>query len=277
MLKNKLTITAAAIALVMLATACTTRPNSSLHNSFDYENALDRNPGFKKYLAKDKGDRISRELTLSYYADERRSAAIEEGGFKHTLANRNEQFNPEQYPSNVRYDLNRRYTYNTPTAHNSNVHDLFKTASIKDYSYYELGRWQRLCDGTNGRNMDRLDWRFVKRNKNKFPIEILDNCKLPSTEVLSRHGIRTPGERTSVRSTANDVLPNTVYGRIVKDHELANTPIPIVRSEPVIPCLDCPQEQPKKQAAKSKANKEVNVEQNDLRDDIFDFGDLKQI
>lgn len=53
MLKNKLTITAAAIALVMLATACTTKPNSSLHNSFDYENALDRNPGFKKYLAKD--------------------------------------------------------------------------------------------------------------------------------------------------------------------------------------------------------------------------------
>ncbi len=32
MLKNKLTITAAAIALVMLATACTTKPNSSLHS-----------------------------------------------------------------------------------------------------------------------------------------------------------------------------------------------------------------------------------------------------
>ena len=30
MLKNKLTITAAAIALVMLATACTTKPNSFL-------------------------------------------------------------------------------------------------------------------------------------------------------------------------------------------------------------------------------------------------------
>lgn len=277
MFNRKITLIATGLSVVLLATACTTKPNSTLHSSIDYENALERNPSYKKQLAKDKTDRISRELTLSFYADERRSAAIEEGGFKHTLANRNEEFNPEQYPSNVRYDLKRRNTYNAPAAQNNDVQDIFKTASIKDYSYYELGRWQRLCDGTNGRNMDRLDWRFVKRNKNKFPIEILENCKLPSTEVLARHGIRTPSERTSVRTTANDVLPNTVYGRIVKDHEISNTPITIVKSEPVIPCLDCPQDQPKKKAAKSKANKVVNVEQNDLRDDIFDFGDLKQI
>lgn len=277
MFNRKITLIATGLSVVLLATACTTKPNSTLHSSLDYENALERNPGYKKQLVKDKTDRISRELTLSFYADERRSAAIEEGGFKHTLSNRNEQFNPEQYPSNVRYDLKRRNSYNASAAQNNDVHEIFKTASIKDYSYYELGRWQRLCDGTNGRNMDRLDWRFVKRNKNRFPIELLDNCKLPSTDILSRHGIRTPSERASVRTTANDILPNTVYGRIVKDHEIANTPIPVVKSEPVIPCLDCPQDQPKKKAAKSKANKAVNVEQNDLRDDIFDFGDLKQI
>lgn len=281
MLSKELTLIATGLSFVLLATACTSKPNSTLHNSLDYEKALDKYPVYKKSLAKEKANRIGRELTLSYYADERRSAAIEEGGYKHTLGNNNPNFNAEVYTANVRYDLKHRNSFLTPVIKNR-VKDSFGTTShTKDFSYYELGRWQRLCDGTNGRSMDKLDWRFVKRNQTRFPIELMDSCMLPTTAVLSKHGIRSTGEMNSKELKANGNVSEIVYVRIEKDHEVANTPIPVIKAEPLIPCLDCPPEQPKKNSknkrGKTNTKKSTPEETLNIRDDLFVHDELKNI
>ena len=281
MLTKNLKLIATGISIALITTACASKQNNStLNTRLEFEKALEKAPKFKQKLAKDKAVRTGRELTLSYYADERRSAAIEEGGYRHTLGNNNPNFNSEIYPANVRYDLKHRNSFLTPVIKNR-VKDSFGTSShTKDYSYYELGRWQRLCDGTNGRTMDKLDWRFVKRNQNRFPIELMDGCMLPTTAVLSKHGIRSTGELNSKRLQVNGNLPEIVYVRIEKDHEPANTPIPVIKSEPVIPCFDCPPDKPKKTGKSPEANNKTSKNESDdtsnIREDIFVHEELKK-
>ncbi len=49
----------------------------------------------------------------------------------------------------------------------------------KDYSYYDLGRWQRYCDG--GRLMTYADWDFIlKHGGDKgLPKEMVEKCRKP--------------------------------------------------------------------------------------------------
>ncbi|MBE6423079.1 hypothetical protein [Succinivibrio dextrinosolvens] len=231
----KKSIIALSLTSIFFLTGCaTSADDEDCCTSLAAEKALRKNPDIYNKLSRDKADRISRELTMSFYNDERRSAAVEEGGFKHTLGMNNPLYKSDEYPANVRYDLSKRYQgQNSGLTSSSNVpvRDVFNPGKqSSDYSYYELGRWQRLCDGTNGRNMDRLDWRFVRNHKNEFPMDLLDTCRLPSSDNLARHGIRGGSEysRKPVKSIAvRDDLPNSVYPYLMKDHEPANTPLVI--------------------------------------------------
>lgn len=237
----KKSLLALSVCSAVFITGCSTSAeNEECCTSAKIEKTLQKNPAVYKQLSREKNDRISRELTMSYYDDERRSAAIEEGGFKHTLGINNPLYKSDEYPQNVRYDLSKRYNGQNGLNGADGYKNVPVTAVFKpnkqssDYSYYELGRWQRLCDGTNGKNMDRLDWRFVKRNKDAFPMDLLDTCVMPSSEVLSRHGISTPADyrNSNSKTSQKDVLPNSVYPYLIKDHTPSNTPIVI--KEPTV-------------------------------------------
>ena len=236
----KMSLLALSIGSAVLLSGCSTSADEDCCSSAKVEKTLQKNPAVYNKLSREKADRITRELTMSYYDDERRSAAIEEGGFKHTLGMNNPVYNSDEYPQNVKFDLSKRYS--GQNADNGNgyknvpVTAVFKpNKQSSDYSYYELGRWQRLCDGTNGKNMDRLDWRFVRKHQDEFPVDLLDTCRLPSGKVLTQHGISTPAEYRKSDTSKNvqkDNLPATVYPYIMKDHTPANTPIVI--KEPTI-------------------------------------------
>ena len=162
----------------------------------------------------------SKDLIVTHIDDKQLGAAVSQGGYKHVLFNDdNLNGKRDNLDANVRYDRARAYTQaNNGTASKLNsvlshddlnkemdlskvdsdellteankqlLKDLnFKTASTKDYSYYELGRWERFCNA--GKNMDRRDWTFVKKNKERFPIELLDRCSFPSMKTLAKHGI----------------------------------------------------------------------------------------
>lgn len=119
----------------------------------------------------------TRDLVVDVDVDARRGAAIEEGAAKHYLSKDEIGENSPLLLSNVKYDRRNPLSYenmvNAGNTGNGNttspdalklIQDNFNIGSISDYSYYELSRWQRFCN--HGKNMDRLDWRFIK---NKTP------------------------------------------------------------------------------------------------------------
>lgn len=205
-------------------------------------------------FAVDKNRRVTRESTENFYLDVRRSAAIEKGGFKHTLYNTS-NYSSDSYPDNVKYDLNDRYTSESGlVAGNGNGSSLkngslfgdsditryFKpNGTVSDYSYYHYGRWQRLCN--SGKNMDGLDWIFVKKNRNKFPNELVGRCSLPTDNVMAKHGFKplkgtadTVIEEPLLNSdTSNTVTQSqgnvSLYPANLSEPEVVATPQPRLR------------------------------------------------
>lgn len=203
-------------------------------------------------IAVDKNRRVTRESTENFYLDVRRSAAIEKGGFKHTLYNTS-NYSSDSYPDNVKYDLNDRYTSesglvagngsslkNGSLFGDSDITRYFKAnGTVSDYSYYHYGRWQRLCN--SGKNMDGLDWIFVMKNRNKFPNELVGRCSLPSDSVMAKHGFKplkgtadTVIEEPLLNSdTSNTVTQSqgnvSLYPANLSEPEVVATPLPRLR------------------------------------------------
>lgn len=205
-------------------------------------------------IAVDKNRRVTRESTENYYLDVRRSAAIEKGGFKHTLYNTS-NYSSDSYPDNVKYDLNDRYTSESGlVAGNGNGSSLNKgslfgdsditryfkpNGTVSDYSYYHYGRWQRLCN--SGKNMDGLDWIFVKKNRNKFPNELVGRCSLPTDNVMAKHGFKplkgtadTVIEEPLLNSDTSDTVTQSqgnisLYPANLSEPEVVATPQPRLR------------------------------------------------
>lgn len=205
-------------------------------------------------IAVDKNRRVTRESTENFYLDVRRSAAIEKGGFKHTLYNTS-NYSSDSYPDNVKYDMNDRYTSksglvagngnssslkNASLFGDSDITRYFKpNGTVSDYSYYHYGRWQRLCN--SGKNMDRLDWIFVKKNRNKFPNELVGRCSLPADNVMAKHGFKplkgtadTVIEEPLINSdTSNTVTQSqgniSLYPANLSEPEVVATPQPRLR------------------------------------------------
>lgn len=131
----------------------------------------------------------------------RRGAAIDGAGDKHFLdMNRSDCVYCNGLPScpspllasGVRYDPSKRNSplpQARPSAPSGgSILSRFRKGSIKDYSYYELSRWERFCSG--GWRMDSVDWKFVKSGRHPFPAELEATCKVPSRRMLRRHGFR---------------------------------------------------------------------------------------
>ncbi len=118
----------------------------------------------------------------------RRGAAIDGAGSKHFLDASNCS-SPMTSPS-VKYDpFHSSKPASTAGSGRSRFLDAVPVGAISDYSIYELGRWQRFCDG--GRGMDKLDWKFIRNwKKHPFPSEMLGSCRAPSDRTIRRHGVR---------------------------------------------------------------------------------------
>ena len=162
----------------------------------------------------------TKDLTLEQIPTVRRGAAYDEGSYKHMLSTadyKNTQ-SPMMSP-NVVYDRAKYGTYKTEqqqalnraiangdvsvdkdgniitkskhkafSAYDAPYNDVFRhmsNGSSNDYSFYELSRWERFCNG--GKNMDKRDWAFVKAHKNAFPIELQRSCEAPSHRDLIKH------------------------------------------------------------------------------------------
>ncbi len=160
----------------------------------------------------------SKDATLEYENNVRRGAAIDQDGVKHFLSATSNSSSP-MLMNNVKYNRLSDEAYANRTNNNSSskssvksgneknepllrkratalkgysgdvkkfIADNFTTGEVKDYSYYEMLRWQRFCNA--GLGMDKKDWAFVKNKNNVFPEELVEKCTPPHNRILKRKG-----------------------------------------------------------------------------------------
>lgn len=126
-----------------------------------------------------KQERVTRNLTLSWDNIGRGGAAIRQPAHVHVLGqgNINEFGSKASIPKTDTTDL---YIPKS-IAEAVDAIDNVKKENIENsgYSLYELSRWERFCD--DGKGMDEIDWRFVKRNGGKanIPNILQDSCTAP--------------------------------------------------------------------------------------------------
>ena len=90
--------------------------------------------------------------------------------------------------------------------------------------------------------MDRLDWIFVKKNRNKFPNELVGRCSLPADSVMAKHGFEPLKGTASVTvikepllnsDTSNTVTQSqgnvSLYPANLSEPEVVATPQPRLR------------------------------------------------
>lgn len=208
MFKPKLLVLALSATLAL--SACSSKPDYSYQVTDNAVAPTSLNPQTKNARVNEK------DAVVYIDEDERRGAAIEQGADKHFLHKTGDNGNSPLMSNNVKYNRQDPNAY-VNTANNTNVNNntsdtskkssgtsvsdatrekilgRYKLGESKDYSFYELSRWQRFCN--NGKNMDRLDWKFVKSYNNVFPKDMLDTCELPSVEQLRKHGMLGKNER----------------------------------------------------------------------------------
>lgn len=208
MFKPKLLVLALSATLAL--SACSSKPDYSYQVTDNAVAPTSLNPQTKNARVNEK------DAVVYIDEDERRGAAIEQGSDKHFLHKTGDNGNSPLMSNNVKYNrqdpnayvntanstnVNNKASDNTKKTSGTSVSDAtrqkilsrYKLGESKDYSFYELSRWQRFCD--NGKNMDRLDWKFVKSYNNVFPKDMLDTCELPSVEQLRKHGMLGKNER----------------------------------------------------------------------------------
>ena len=208
MFKPKLLVLALSATLAL--SACSSKPDYSYQVTDNAVAPTSLNPQTKNARVNEK------DAVVYIDEDERRGAAIEQGSDKHFLHKTGDNGSSPLISNNVKYNrqdpnayvntanstnVNNKASDNTKKTSATSVSDAtrqkilsrYKLGESKDYSFYELSRWQRFCD--NGKNMDRLDWKFVKSYNNVFPKDMLDTCELPSVEQLRKHGMLGKNER----------------------------------------------------------------------------------
>lgn len=203
MSKPKLLVLALSATLAL--SACSSKPDYSYQVTENAVAPTSLNPQTKNARVNEK------DAVVYIDDDERRGAAIEQGSDKHFLHKTGDSGNSPLMSNNVKYNRQdpKSYVNSTNNPNNfekqanlgtkvsdekrSEILGRYKLGESKDYSYYALSRWQRFCD--NGKNMDRLDWKFVKSYNNVFPKDMLDTCELPSVEQLRKHGMLGKKER----------------------------------------------------------------------------------
>lgn len=208
MFKPKLLVLALSATLAL--SACSSKPDYSYQVTDNAVTPTSLNPQTKNARVNEK------DAVVYIDEDERRGAAIEQGSDKHFLHKTGDNGSSPLISNNVKYNrqdpnayvntanstnVNNKASDNTKKTSGTSVSDAtrqkilsrYKLGESKDYSFYELSRWQRFCD--NGKNMDRLDWKFVKSYNNVFPKDMLDTCELPSVEQLRKHGMLGKNER----------------------------------------------------------------------------------
>lgn len=208
MFKPKLLVLALSATLAL--SACSSKPDYSYQVTDNAVAPTSLNPQTKNARVNEK------DAVVYIDEDERRGAAIEQGSDKHFLHKTGDNGSSPLISNNVKYNrqnpnayvntanstnVNNKASDNTKKTSGTSVSDAtrqkilsrYKLGESKDYSFYELSRWQRFCD--NGKNMDRLDWKFVKSYNNVFPKDMLDTCELPSVEQLRKHGMLGKNER----------------------------------------------------------------------------------
>ena len=208
MFKPKLLVLALSATLAL--SACSSKPDYSYQVTENAVAPTSLNPQTKNARVNEK------DAVVYIDEDERRGAAIEQGSDKHFLHKTGDNGSSPLISNNVKYNrqdpnayvntanstnVNNKASDNTKKTSGTSVSDAtrqkilsrYKLGESKDYSFYELSRWQRFCD--NGKNMDRLDWKFVKSYNNVFPKDMLDTCELASMEQLRKHSMLGKKER----------------------------------------------------------------------------------
>ncbi len=192
---KKAALAAAALVPALLLAGCSHDEDPAYGAEPPAEAPTPVNPQFKKYQINTKDLLVETEKPF------RRGAAVDAGGDKHFLdiqrkgcvyCDGKSTCKSPLLTDAVKYDPARRNLAKPATvaaapAGNS-ILSRFRKGSSKDYSYYDLSRWERFCAG--GWSMDSVDWKFVRSGKHPFPAELEATCKVPSRKMLRRHGFR---------------------------------------------------------------------------------------
>ncbi|WP_193085835.1 MULTISPECIES: hypothetical protein [Halomonas] len=141
----------------------------------------------------ERGERISRGLTLSFSNAGQGGAAMREPGYVHVV---NTDFNTlRQRMQALSDDAMAKHLVDTADlseveaqeaiaalksmepSENRHARDWI-TSDPQGYSMYEISRWTRFCDSGNG--MDEDDWRFVTGEGRDNVPELITYCEMPS-------------------------------------------------------------------------------------------------
>lgn len=111
-----------------------------------------------------KTNTTSKDETVTWNNKARRGAAYSEPGYRHVLADRNVGSLQDTPPE--------------PSISANPAEVIQRATSIKSYSVYEMGRWERFCG--HGA-MDSKDWDFIAREgRDNIPETLRADCSAPA-------------------------------------------------------------------------------------------------
>lgn len=156
----------------------------------------------------------TRDLTLNYIEAQRHGAGIEQGSYKHVLAQLDYAHTDSPMLSNrVKYDRKRFYAGQHYVSAVSETPEIklqrtelseqgdpisvcepdyaslseLKLGRLADYSPSEIKVWQKFCDCGNG--LTAADWDFIRAHRNAFPFELKSSCRPPAYDTLRQQGL----------------------------------------------------------------------------------------
>ncbi|MFC6674114.1 hypothetical protein [Marinobacterium aestuariivivens] len=154
----------------------------------------EKSPEPERTLIKNKHERVSRDLTLSWDNMGRGGAAIRQPAYIHVLGQGTLQSNGTKasIPDASTESLYQPHTVVEAMRQFDamKVADQAKQADKTAYknarrertghSLYELSRWERFCDG--GKGMDEADWLFVTKSggADSIPVPVQGSCNIPT-------------------------------------------------------------------------------------------------
>lgn len=125
----------------------------------------------------DKPFRTTRELTISWDNQGRAGAANHQPAFVHVLGESRQHIEQNSQYSDHDLSATEQDGGRSKPRLQGNA-GTFQQRAGQGYSYYELQRWERYCNG--GKNMDERDWRFVAAENYAAPLDALGACSKPT-------------------------------------------------------------------------------------------------
>ena len=152
------------------------KPTEKNVSDYDYLLQLQKERAARSYRA----NHMTRSLTLAWGNEGRGGAAMRQPAYIHVLG----VSDPYQLEGGKKFSEADAIAIAEFLKEQNEApsNDKAENKAQAGYSFYELSRWERFCDG--GKGMDEKDWEFVTK-ENTVPRNIIPDCNPPSYDYKS--------------------------------------------------------------------------------------------